>query len=468
LRSFPATVGERFHELSASWQRDFAALSERVSTISTAIEWAFEEIAWQLEQQSEVLRSIDHTLKAPSETQANEWRQIGEELRGRGVLGESEKFFLKAIESNPLDYRAYVGLAHAYLQMERLDEARAMLERSLPHAPKTEGSPKTTKFAEIFGPSKPYEVSPAGGGDDKQAPTAFDYKSYSYRLVGHICACGEQYGDAVSALRSAIELSPDYVDAHYDHAQYCAQTGDMQACIASLSRAIASGGPSYFYLAQGERNFDPARSQVRALLSAMANEALNSALRHLSQAERSLAEAYEAVSGARKALIRSKDAAQMECDKLYQAAIAQLQAARDGVASADYAPLLDAGATAIQAGQLAHSAGRKAHEEEQYYLRRRSQKVENAWGEVPWAVCVWPLLFGVVGAVLGLVLGLPVFGLMESYGVFGPRPDYSAPPTGEWTTGLKLALVAGPSGGAAVGILAGFAYGIRRIWKELH
>jgi len=89
-------------------QEGFAALSDTLSTglseIASAIEWGFGEISWQLQQQTDVLRSIDHTLKTPSETKANEWRLHAEELRRRGVLEESEEFFLKALNEYRLDY----------------------------------------------------------------------------------------------------------------------------------------------------------------------------------------------------------------------------------------------------------------------------------------------------------------------------------------------------------------------------
>ena len=40
------------------------------------MEWGFTGVCWQLEQQSNVLKGIDHTLRTPGETQANEFRVI--------------------------------------------------------------------------------------------------------------------------------------------------------------------------------------------------------------------------------------------------------------------------------------------------------------------------------------------------------------------------------------------------------
>ncbi|MDI6745479.1 MAG: tetratricopeptide repeat protein [Thermodesulfovibrionales bacterium] len=156
VESYHGDISERLDYLAEVQQEGFNALRDTLSAglseIASAIEWGFGELSWQLQQQTDVLRSIDHTLKTPSETKANEWRLHAEELRRRGVLEESEEFFLKALNEYRLEYRIYVGLAETYLQMNRFDKAKVFLEKSLPHAPKKE----------------------------------IDYKSYSYRLIGHM------------------------------------------------------------------------------------------------------------------------------------------------------------------------------------------------------------------------------------------------------------------------------------------
>ena len=173
---------------------------EGLSEIASVIEWGYEELSWQIEQMTEVLRSIDKTLKTPSMTQANELRRIAEELRRRGVLDESEKRFLKSLELNPLDYRTYIGLGKTYVQMGKFDKARTFWEKSLPHAPKRE----------------------------------IDYKSYSHRLIGRTYFCEENFQQTASELKTSIELSPNYYLAHYDYAQYCALIGDKENCLVHL------------------------------------------------------------------------------------------------------------------------------------------------------------------------------------------------------------------------------------------
>jgi len=204
---------------------------DRLSAIASTIEWGFGEIEWQLLQQADALQNPELPLNTSSQVQAEEWRIMAEELRRRGVLDESEAFYLKALDLNRLDYRMYVGLAETYLQSNQLEHAKNMLEKSLPHAP---------------------------------ASKDFDYKSYSYRLIGHIYACGENYQEARSALRLSVQHSPRYLDGHYDAAQYAAQVGSLEDSLRFLQNILKE--PIYFFLVQQERNFDPIRNDVQSVL----------------------------------------------------------------------------------------------------------------------------------------------------------------------------------------------------------
>ncbi|MCI5144514.1 MAG: tetratricopeptide repeat protein, partial [Candidatus Electrothrix sp. AR3] len=274
--SYSRNTSNYFDYIAQIQQNGFVALNNTLSTetsaIASAIEWGFGEISWQLQQQTDVLRSIDHTLKTPTETKANEWRLHAEELRHRGVLEESEEFFLKALDEYRLDYRIYVGLAETYLQMNKFDEARIFLKKSLPHAPTKE----------------------------------IDYKSYSYRFIGHIYACEGDYEQAISVLQSSIELSPNYKEGHYDYAQYCAQTKKTEACIASLQEAIRSK-PLYWYLARKEKNFDPIGTEIEHFLANINIAASHRAKDAIYTAEGALNKCREAISETRGALSLSRD-----------------------------------------------------------------------------------------------------------------------------------------------------------------
>lgn len=234
--------GDLERELQHYFNNLSSTVSAGLSNIAHAVEWGFRGLSWQVEQQTEVLRSIDETLKTPKKTEANEYRQQAEEAQRREAFPDAQKMYERALDSNILDYRIYVGLAETLIQQDKFMEARYILEKSLPYAPKGE----------------------------------IDYESYSLRLIGHIHACEENYKAAATILRQATALSPSYADAHYDYAQYCAQTGDTQHCLESLKQAV-DVKPIYWSLAYRERNFDPARAVVDEMLRRVSAEAGRSA-----------------------------------------------------------------------------------------------------------------------------------------------------------------------------------------------
>jgi len=236
---FGPDIGETAGILEAG----FGELSEQLANIASILEWGFEEIDWRLDQISETLENIDRTLKSPAITRAREWRRIAEELRRRKVLDKSKRFFLKSLDANPLDYRTYIGLGKTYFELGSSWKARFYWEESLPYAPKGE----------------------------------IDYKSYTYRLLGRLDFCEENYQQAASKLKTSIELSPNYWIGHYDYAQYCALIGDEKNCLDSLKIAILNKKPLE-KLARKERNFDVLGNKIREFFvgaSVEANEALS-------------------------------------------------------------------------------------------------------------------------------------------------------------------------------------------------
>lgn len=413
-----------FTELALLQERGFRELSHRLSEVATVIEWGFEELSWHLQQQTEILRSIDHTLKTPSETQANEWRLMGEELRRRGVLDKAEQIFSKALKANPLDYRIYVGLAKTYLQMKKFDEAKVILERSLPHAPKrgrtiAEETDVSERVLSLIRKGKLYSATvvyykDAGAEWDKAwnyvytikenltEYTPLDYKSYSYRLIGHICACKEDYDQAVSFLRSAVRLTPLYTEAAYDLAQYYAQTGSEEDCLLYLKKAIKDGGSLFFYLAEKERNFEPLRKEVQNLLVNMGKEAMGCAETAMCEAEKELKEAGKSVVTAQqiKAQIKAHTLVRLSIDEKVileaseecEKAQSKLKLAKDKAASKDYMALLEAEDIALEASASTAYARDKADRELE---RLRSKLIELIDKELA------PSLGNILGRIIG-------------------------------------------------------------------
>jgi tetratricopeptide (TPR) repeat protein len=236
------------NDLVGLQQEAFAKLQETaaqgLSQVATAVEWAFAPAAWQIQQQTEAWKRLDHTPPAPNDTRANELRLTAEARRRKGVLEDAEDLYRQSLELNRLDYRTYVGLAWVLLQSNQFDAARTILERSLPHAPAVEGH---------------------------DASGLAHWKSYALRLIGRILVCKSEYTLAADALEEAVDLSPNYGEGWYDHAQYCSLFGHQASCIRSLTRAVKCNS-LYWQLARKQGAFANAAMEVRKLLARLRDE----------------------------------------------------------------------------------------------------------------------------------------------------------------------------------------------------
>lgn len=206
------------HYIAADISSKLEDMSSTLGNIASILEWGFEELSWNMGQMTDLLQSIDYSLKTPDETKANEHCMMAEELKRRGLLADSEKYFLRSLELNPLSYRTYIGLARTYLQMNRFDEGRKLLEGSLPHAI-----------------------------DNMK-------RSYTYRLLGRTFFVEGKLDEAVESLRLSVQISPEYALGHYDYAKYCALTGHVEDCLNSLLVAILRE-PSLIKLVEKETDF---------------------------------------------------------------------------------------------------------------------------------------------------------------------------------------------------------------------
>lgn len=434
-------------------------VSDELSNLTSVMEWGFEELKWELQQQTAVLVSIDHTLKNPSQTQAHEWRRMAEQLRERGCLREAAQWFQKALAQNPLDYRIYVGLAVTYLRGNAFEKARDLLEKSLPHAPKckrlvVDPASELGRMLRNGGHATQFQLPLRGSGESRGsrvpvsgedtwsqlkeclglpgkgkgrnveqitdlelelfelemtsdedwdigrdiAVSAFDYRSYSYRLMGRVSACNEDFVRATGALQAAIDISPDYAEGNYDYAQYCVQSGDKQWWTAPLREAILAR-PNYWYMAWAERNFFPVRKDLASLLKTVSREARKNAVDAIAEAEGMLQAADQAISRL-PALARGSGTTQETHTKASQ----KLADARSNAKSSAYPVLLRSAVEASESMKLAQQGRKQAVSERDQLAAESARRLKNAWDNV--VGCIGPtfgmaflgwFLFGVGG-----------------------------------------------------------------------
>ena len=171
--------------------RSSQEISNGLNELADIFSYNHAEQMWELQQQTNVLKDIrDNLIQIRlhwDDNRSNEWLEKGAESLKRGMIKKSFDCLKKALEYNPLDYRIYITMGHAYLRNDDLRNALDMFEYAL-----------------------------------KNAPTKY-FKSYSLLLIGRIYYCLGDIKTAVEKSKQARELSPNYSEAHYQYSTYVAQ-----------------------------------------------------------------------------------------------------------------------------------------------------------------------------------------------------------------------------------------------------
>lgn len=386
-----------------------SGISDELSNLAGIVQGGFDELKWELQQQTQVLLSIDQTLKTPSQTQAREWREMAEQLRSRGCFDEAEEWFLKSLEMSPLDFRTYIGLGMTYLRKKDFDQAEIVLKKSFPHAPQGMQSEEGVLMALIrtgqkIGAIKKWRAMTGEGLEEAkdyvdriaarlektvQGVQPDDYKSLSHLLIGRIYACRGDYWRAVAELQLAIDLSPNYPEGNYDYALYAVQSGKTSGWEEPLRRAIFAQ-PGYFNVARVERRFAPVRQELEKFLSGLLDEAYKNADQEINGAETRFTDAQTAVANA-------PDAGRYATRVSEIAAL--ITTTKSDLVSKDYVKILKkVPADATHATYLSYELAKDARESSIAF----SQEMERRQREAREAI---PRFIG-EGLLLGLVLGV--------------------------------------------------------------
>lgn len=181
---------ETIQNMTNEYTHSSREISNGLNELADIFSYNHAEQMWELQQQTNVLKDIrDNLIEIRyqwNDNRANEWLEKGAESLKRGMIKESLNCLKKALEYNPLDYRIYITMGHAYLRIDDLKNALGMFEYAL-----------------------------------KNAPTKY-YKSYSLLLMGRIYFCMGDLKNAIEKVKNAIDLSPNYSEAHYQYSTYIA------------------------------------------------------------------------------------------------------------------------------------------------------------------------------------------------------------------------------------------------------
>jgi len=233
-------------------------ITEGFQELQATFDWGFTELIWQIEQEREVLKDILKVLQAPLDTQAKELKKRAEYAYQNGWIGDALKDFLESEKKNRYDFTIHQNLGNIYL-FEKKDPDIAL-----------EYYEKAVKYA---------------------TPKSSYYTSISLLHKGLVKYLQKDFKEAYKATLKAIELSPDFYEAHYQHAQYCANLGKYDEAIKHLKKAIVEGDKYYCMKADSEKDFDVMKKQLNSLFKELQINAQNQVTIELGEVVRLIDEA---------------------------------------------------------------------------------------------------------------------------------------------------------------------------------
>jgi tetratricopeptide (TPR) repeat protein len=217
-------------------------ITEGFQELQATFDWGFTELIWQIEQEREVLKDILKVLQAPLDTQAKELKKRAEYAYQNGWIGDALKDFLESEKKNRYDFTIHQNLGNIYL-FEKKAPDRAL-----------EYYEKAVKYA---------------------TPKSSYYTSISLLHKGLVKYLQKDFKEAYKATLKSIEVSPDFYEAHYQHAQYCASLGKYNEAIKHLKKAIVEGDKYYCVKADSEKDFDVMKEQLKSLFKELQINAQN-------------------------------------------------------------------------------------------------------------------------------------------------------------------------------------------------
>ena len=219
-------IADELSEISSG----LSDISGGIEEIQSTLDWGFSEVIWQLELQTEVIKNILKVIQAPLDTQAKELKKRAEEAYRNGWIEDALEDFLESEKKNRYDFTIHQSLGNIYLFHKKSPE-KAL-----------EYYEKAVKYAT---PYSPY------------------HNSLALLHIGLIKYLQEDFQKAYEATLEAIKLSPDFGEAHYQHARYCAILGKHDEAIKYFWEAIKVN--RYYCVKVGsEKDFSVMKGQLRS------------------------------------------------------------------------------------------------------------------------------------------------------------------------------------------------------------
>ncbi len=238
-------------------------IADGLEGIGAAFEWGFAELIWRVEEQRLLLRQILEVLQKPLDTQSKELRMRAENAYRQGWFDDALSDFLESEKKNRYDFSIYQSLGNIYF-FERKNPEKAL-----------EYYEKMAKYAK---------------------PESAYHSSLAHLHIGLIKYLQGNIVGACQATSQAIALSPLLYEAHYQHAQYCANLGRYDEALEHLEKAV-NGDRYYSVKAYSEKDFNSMTGQMTSLFGRMRDEKQSIAKNKISKIEEQIRDAESKSEG---------------------------------------------------------------------------------------------------------------------------------------------------------------------------
>ena len=218
--------------LTSVTEKGFFDVSKGLQGLQNSFEWGISEVVWQIEQNRKILKNILEVLMAPLDTQAKELRYRAEEAYANGWYNDALEDFIESEKRNKYDFSVHISIGMIYL-FHLIDKKKSV-----------EYFEKAIKYAK---PKSPYHAS------------------YALLYKGLIMRDMLKINEAEQCSEEAMIISPDFLEAQYQNAQYNALLKRSDKAIAVLSTLLKK---NIFYCIKldTDKTFDPIKVHIENFL----------------------------------------------------------------------------------------------------------------------------------------------------------------------------------------------------------
>ena len=220
----------------ASYVKDLShginGVVEGISELKATFEWGISEVVWQMEQNRKELASINAGIWHPFDAAARNKKELAQKAYDRGWFTDAEKYFLDSENIISFDFSIHISLGMIYL-FHKVDRQKALsyFDKAIMYA----------------------------------KPESNYYTSYALLYKSLILFDFGKVQEAEENSQVAIDLSPTFIEAYYQNAQYNSKLGNFSKAINQLDFAI-NNDKRYALKAEADILFNPMKSQILDLI----------------------------------------------------------------------------------------------------------------------------------------------------------------------------------------------------------